>query len=72
MPLEKRIALAKEESRAAKKTGKPAASTGGFKKKPAASAGGFKKSSGKPGKLGKPGRPAKSSKPGKPSKAPRA
>ena len=75
MPLEKRIALAKEESRAAKKTGKPAASTGGFKKKPAASAGGFKKSSGKPGKpgkSGKPGRPAKSSKPGKPSKAPRA
>jgi len=39
MPLEKRIALEKESSRA--RTGKPA-SAGGFKKKPA-SAGGFKK-----------------------------
>jgi hypothetical protein len=40
MPLEKRIAMEKAESRA--RTGKPAASAGGFKKKPA-SAGGFKK-----------------------------
>ena len=41
MPLEKRIALEKAESRA--RAGKPAAA-GGFKKKPA-SAGGFKKKS---------------------------
>ena len=62
MPLEKRIALQKEESRAAKKTGKPAASAGGFKKKPAG-----KPAAGKPAKAGR----AKAGKPaaGKPSKA---
>jgi len=42
MPLEKRIAMEKAESRA--RVGKAAASAGGFKKKPA-SAGGFKKKS---------------------------
>ena len=49
MPLEKRIALEKAESRArAGKTAAGAPKAGGFKKKPAAAGGFKKKSAGRP------------------------